>query len=975
MEFLKERFFLPVTLLFCVCVLLFIPNFSHASDNNDTDGDGLPDANETEVGRNPNFVEMHDWVANYDPDSSDWNATSDGNWTVVESEGNLTVRQSMNAPSTYFLTPYDLINVEVNGSIQVWGNSDNDFVGFYFGYKDSLNYFHFKWSRREAGVTSPLDGWNLIQVQNGASTRMDYDEANSSGPGWEMGVEHNFSLIYTEGNMTLRIKGNDSFSDYPVVFSHEGEFSAGKFGFWTGSQQDANFSNIKFTQLHPPEVTLLGNETVEHEAGNASYTDAGATASDVEDGNLTSSIAYSTDLNTSIPGSYTAVHSVKDSTDIERNSTRTITVVDTTSPVISLNPDDDDEPNETIHEAGDPWEEYGATWTDFVDGDGTANVNGTIDVNTTGTYYRDYAYTDGAGNVAEVVTRTIIVVDTTPATITLNPDGDEEANVTIHEAGQPWTDPGATWVDIVDGTGSADVNGTLNEDVVGTYYLDYNYTDEANNTAVVITRTIRVVDTTPAVIYLNGDAVVTHEAATDYSDSGAVWADFIDSNDTNSSSNIDVNDSMVDYSVPGNYTIVYTYVDAAGNEANATRTISVVDNTPPELFLTGGSNIDVGIWSEWIDPWAEANDSVDGNVTGDINSSGLPDMNTLGSYEVHYFVEDASGNQANITRTVNVVNYAPTDLNLSNGSVWENMPIGSLVSSFVVTDSNDPNYEKEYSFSIIETNQTDHQAFYIDNYGDLRILKQFDYELQNSASLLVEVKDEFNATYQKELQINIADASIPIIETTLSPEVASDGILQLGVSLTDAGGGADLLEWGVLVSRGSIDDMSSQGVQQMELSYVSGSTVSLTDFLPSSTWDVVYVRAYAINDEGIAYGLEERMDYSKQYLSWADARPVTGANGWWESEWLGNLYFTTASPWAMHPELGWFYPIASEDGSLWVWQNESGGWMWTSPAIYPFFYSTDSNGWRYFFGNVGSSQVFYDYGLKTWTDVIGTTNP
>ena len=43
----------------------------------------------------------------------------------------------MNAPTTYFLTPYDLINVEVNGSIQVWGNSDNDFVGFYFGYEDS----------------------------------------------------------------------------------------------------------------------------------------------------------------------------------------------------------------------------------------------------------------------------------------------------------------------------------------------------------------------------------------------------------------------------------------------------------------------------------------------------------------------------------------------------------------------------------------------------------------------------------------------------------------------------------------------------------------------------------------------------------------------------------------------------------------------------------------------------------------------
>ena len=45
---------------------------------------------------------------------------------------------------------------------------------------------------------------------------------------------------------------------------------------------------------------------------------------------------------------------MKDSTDIERNSTRTITVVNTTSPVISLNPDDDNEANATIHEAGDP---------------------------------------------------------------------------------------------------------------------------------------------------------------------------------------------------------------------------------------------------------------------------------------------------------------------------------------------------------------------------------------------------------------------------------------------------------------------------------------------------------------------------------------------------------------------------------------------------------------------------------------------
>ena len=45
-------------------------------------------------------------------------------------------------------------------------------------------------------------------------------------------------------------------------------------------------------------------------------------------------------------------------------------------------------------------------------------------------------------------------------------------------------------------------------------------------------------------------------------------------------------------------------------------------------------------------------------------------MNTLGSYEVYYSVQDAAGNEANITRTVNVINHAPTDLNLSTSSVW-----------------------------------------------------------------------------------------------------------------------------------------------------------------------------------------------------------------------------------------------------------------------------------------------------------------
>ena len=51
-------------------------------------------------------------------------------------------------------------------------------------------------------------------------------------------------------------------------------------------------------------------------------------------------------------------------------------------------------------------------------------------------------------------------------------------------------------------------------------------TDAAGNVAAdQVTRTVTITDTTKPVITLTGDATVTHEAATSYTDAGATWAD------------------------------------------------------------------------------------------------------------------------------------------------------------------------------------------------------------------------------------------------------------------------------------------------------------------------------------------------------------------------------------------------------------------------------------------------------------------
>ena len=76
--------------------------------------------------------------------------------------------------------------------------------------------------------------------------------------------------------------------------------------------------------------------------------------------------------------------------------------------------------------------------------------------------------------------------------------------------------------------------------------------------------------------------------------------------------------------------------DAAGNEANASRTVTVVDTTNPVLTLLGDANMSQAKDSAWVDPGATASDSLDGNLTSSITITGTVDVNTTGVYTLTY---------------------------------------------------------------------------------------------------------------------------------------------------------------------------------------------------------------------------------------------------------------------------------------------------------------------------------------------------
>ena len=147
----------------------------------------------------------------------------------------------------------------------------------------------------------------------------------------------------------------------------------------------------------------------------STYTDAGATATDNYNNDVTSSITASSTVDSNTIGSYTVTYTVSDASGNQATAVRTVIVVDSTPPTIALIGS-----NPVSVEAGSSYTDAGATATDAYDGDLSSSITTTsdVDVNTVGTYTVTYTVSDSSANSA-TASRTVNVVDTTAPVITI----------------------------------------------------------------------------------------------------------------------------------------------------------------------------------------------------------------------------------------------------------------------------------------------------------------------------------------------------------------------------------------------------------------------------------------------------------------------------------------------------------------------------------------------------------------------------
>jgi hypothetical protein len=86
-----------------------------------------------------------------------------------------------------------------------------------------------------------------------------------------------------------------------------------------------------------PVITLTGANPFSVNQGSA-YVEPGATASDNVDGDITANIVTNNTVNTAVAGIYTVTYNVTDSQgNAAPEATRTVNVLDTEAPVITLN--------------------------------------------------------------------------------------------------------------------------------------------------------------------------------------------------------------------------------------------------------------------------------------------------------------------------------------------------------------------------------------------------------------------------------------------------------------------------------------------------------------------------------------------------------------------------------------------------------------------------------------------------------------
>ena len=318
--------------------------------------------------------------------------------------------------------------------------------------------------------------------------------------------------------------------------------------------------NVIVAEGTKPVIALKGENNINVEV-NTKYEELGATAYNVDEEKEIEVNIGGDVVDTTKKGTYTVIYSAQDAEPV----TRTVNVIDTTKPEITLS-------EENIYELklNEEKPEYKATAVDNYDGKVEVTIVDNINMASPGNYKVTFTAKDAENNTT-VIEKTVIVRDVTKPVISIT--GEKVQTVEVN------TEYRATDVNVTDDSGEVitlNINkNNLNMNYLGTYTVIYSAKDSSGNEAI-LERTVKVVDTTKPVIHANKTEVsfIIGTQVFDYE------------NAVNVTDNYDKNirathQGTVNSNAIGTYKVVYSAVDTSGNKADDVEiTVKVTDYAP-----------------------------------------------------------------------------------------------------------------------------------------------------------------------------------------------------------------------------------------------------------------------------------------------------------------------------------------------------------------------------------------------------------
>ena len=425
---------------------------------------------------------------------------------------------------------------------------------------------------------------------------------------------------------------------------------------------------VTITDTLAPVLTLSANINAEASSASGAIVNYSVSASDIADGALTPSCSPVSGSNFTL-GMHTVSCSVSDSSNLTASGSFTITVADTTAPVVTT------PANITVEASGTTTSvNLGtASATDLVDGSIVPSPDNpgpfSVGVHTITWSATDTANNTGSATQIVTITDTGAPVLTLPANMTVEADAASGATVSYTVSAS----------DIVDGVLTpACTPASGSTFALGTTSVSCSVTDSASLTTSGGFN-ISVVDTTAPIVSAPLDVTTEATGLTT-----AVSLGVASAMDQVSGVITPIPSNNGPFTV-GVYNIIWSATDTANNTGTASQTVTITDTTAPSLNLP--ADISQGAASAAgaiVNYSASANDIAEGSiVVSCLPASGS--MFTIGTTAVNCSATDSSNNSASASFNVTVADTGAPTLSLPANITAEATSASGAIVSFTAT--------------------------------------------------------------------------------------------------------------------------------------------------------------------------------------------------------------------------------------------------------------------------------------------------